>query len=227
MRLTMSNDLLFEIGNQALHTTTDTPTPFLHTLKLLISPGTQRLGRSHALIQLTHRFLPNLTKRYAKSTLSKVTKLSPNHPRLIAHGNAHNIFLVTTRGKQHALKVNVHSQRVNSDLTRQSILESTKTDIKTINSWFGHISGFVPKQQVAILKAPPMNHPAVITIQPYIAGEKTDLFSLTETKLLELLTQKPYLKSPLFAFASSTRMSLLIPEIPCKPLDLFKRLSMA
>ncbi len=202
------NDLLFEIGNQALHTSTDTPTPLLQTIKLLISPGTQKLGRSHALIQLTHRFLPGITKHYAHRTVNRISKLSPNQPRLIAHGNAHNIFLVSTpsnsgkKGKQHALKVNVHSQRVKSDYARQSILESTIADVKKIHSWFGHIKGFLPKQQVVILNSPPMNRPAVVTIQPYIEGEQTDLFSLSEDKLIELLECKPYLKPTLIAFAN-------------------------
>lgn len=199
-----NNDLLFEISNQALHVSTDEPVSLLETLKLLVSPGSEKQPRTRALIQLTHRLMPKLTQHYAKRTISRMAKLSPNQPKLIAHGTAHNIFLINIKSKQYALKVNVHSQRIKSDLARRNLYDNIKADASKIHSWFGHIPGLIPKQQVVILNAPPMNRPAVVTIQPYIAGEKTDLFSLNDTKLTELLAQKPYLKAPLLSFATET-----------------------
>lgn len=207
--------LLFELSNQAVRATSDQPAPLPETLKLLISPGSEKQPRARALIQLTHRLLPKLTLRYAQLTTSRVAKLSPYKPKLIAHGTAHNIFLINIpckagsgsagKDKQYALKVNVHSQRLKTDLARRDLWENIKTDATKIRSWFGHIPGFLPHQTVTILNAPPMNRPAVVTIQPYIEGDKTDVFSLSKTKLLELLEQKPYLRTSFTAFINQLR----------------------
>lgn len=197
------SDLLFEISNQALHASTDEPASLLESFKLLISPGSEKQPRTRALIQITHRFLPKLTTHYAHRTVNRVNKLSPNQPRLIAHGTAHNVFLISIKGKQYALKVNVHSQRIKSDLARHNLLENIQTDAAKVHSWFGHIPGFLPHQTVTILKSPPMNRPAVVTIQPYIDGEKIDFFSLSQNQLFRLFQQKPYLKTIFVAFASS------------------------
>lgn len=198
-------DLLFELSNQAVRSLKDEPAPIPETLKLLISPGSEKQPRARALIQLTHRLFPKLTLRYAQLATSRVPKLSLSKPKLVANGSAHNIFLINIKDKQYALKVNVHSQRLKSDLARRELLDNIKTDVCKIRSWFGHIPGFLPRQTVTVLKAPPMNRPAVVTIQPYMGGDKIDIFSLSEPKLLELLEAKPYLKTSFISFVSQLK----------------------
>jgi hypothetical protein len=176
----------------------------LKTLMTILDPRTSNYERVAALVSLSDVILPGMSLRISRS-LSRSSHLPflGSTIELINYGSGSSVFLLGEGGKK-VLKMYRRSLGRNID-DLLYIAKEFKTKYEMISSWYAGPYSFIIPTTFLVLHGPALDAPAAAAIQPYIHGEKIDLFNdLTDEALVSLLQQDEYLKKQFIFFAQKT-----------------------
>lgn len=128
----------------------------------------------------------------------------PVETELIASGAATAVFKVSWQGAEKVLRIYRRSLgKPRSGLLR--VAAYYKNNYETLLSWYGSSPGLVLPLEFLLLQGPPLVGPVAASLQPYIQGQKSDLFDdFRDEELLALLEENDRLREQFLCFAGQT-----------------------
>lgn len=129
---------------------------------------------------------------------------TPVETELIASGAGTAVFRMSWQGAEKVLRIYRRSLgKSTSGLLR--VAAYYKSNYETMLSWYGISSGLVLPMDFLVLQGPPLVGPVAASLQPYIHGQKYDLFEdFSDHALLTLLKEDDRLREQFLCFARQT-----------------------
>lgn len=184
-----------------------TATELLKSLGSRQSPKQERLVAS---MNFVGRVVPGFEEFCAKHlTSTDKFPVRSSYPLIYARSGENVVFVVggnsqeTTEGHPYVMKVNRESVgKPRKEL--EKIASRTRTEYELIRSWYECIPGFVPPELTIITHSHRKSLPAVVTLQPFIAGKKRGIFEDFTGEGLTLELNSNGLKEKFIGFAQRT-----------------------
>lgn len=176
------------------------------SLRTLFGPQSANYERTAALVQAVDCVQPGFARRLSRTLLRKnALPLAYDDLALLGYGSGSTVFLLLRGEQRLVLKIYRRSLgRSSQGLAAVAAYFSQKYE--TVARWYGGSLTLVPPAAFLTLHGPLLGLPAVGVIQPYIGGEKRDLFEdFTAGELLSLLRAHPRLCQQFRCFVRRTR----------------------
>jgi hypothetical protein len=128
----------------------------------------------------------------------------PVDTELIAYGSGAAVFEVNWRNSKKALRI--YRKSLGKPLSGLiGIAGHYKRNYETLLSWYGGSPGLVLPMDFLVYSGLPFAIPVAASLQPYVHGQKQDLFEdLSEDELLGLLETNDRLREQFIFFARQT-----------------------
>jgi len=129
---------------------------------------------------------------------------TPVDTELIAFGSGAAVYKLNW--KTGAMVLRIYRRSVGkSSCQGLEVAERYKRNYETMLSWYGQSLDLVPPMEFMVLQALPLVGPVAASLQPYIDGEKQDLFEdFSDNELLDLFTGNDYVREQFLYFAHQT-----------------------
>jgi hypothetical protein len=178
---------------------------FTATLREMLNPRTSNYKRVADAVNLVDRVLPGASRALSiLLTRSPLLPFAGIRPELMSYGSGATVFFLRHSGGDKVLKV--YRQSLGRDL--QGVMEVVKLyqgKYETVQGWYSGRVRLVPPAQFLIIHGPILNRPAAAILQPYIHGEKRDMFEdFTDEELLRLLRADASLAEQFIFFVRET-----------------------
>lgn len=164
-----------------------------------------RYSRAVSIVHMVDRVIPGVSTR-----LSRRIYINSRFPwrqvstELIARGSGAAIFKLNW---SHGPKV-VRIYRRSLGRSLDGLLKVAayyQSRYRMLSNWYGGPLGLVPEMQFLVLQGPSLVGPVAASLQPYIQGQKRDLFQdFTDDELLRLLKEKHFFREQFLFFAKQT-----------------------
>lgn len=171
----------------------------------LLRPRSSHFNRAAALMNLVSAVAPGLGRRIRDSLYRPGRLPLPavgDGP--LGFGSGVTVFRCGGDAGNYVLKV----YRLSLGCAPRVLLERARAyreRYARICSWYAGVDGLVPPSSHLVIQAPLLGLPAVACLQPYLAGERHDLFAEHADKdLLELLERDEEFRNRFVAFAQAT-----------------------
>jgi hypothetical protein len=181
------------------------PKPSSSQLKASLFKDRSSYRRTASMVHLVESLVPG----FANSSSSWIYRNSrfpwvPVETELIASGAGTAVFKVSWQGAEKVLRIYRRSLgKPRSGLLR--VAAYYKNNYETMLSWYGSSPGLVLPIDFMVLEGPPLVGPVAASLQPYIRGQKCDLFEdFQDEELLALLKENDHLREQFFCFAEQT-----------------------
>lgn len=161
-------------------------------LRTLLRPRSANYERVAALAGAIERLWPGMAQRFSRSLLRTeklpLASATSDSIRLLGYGSGSTVFLLPhAAAAPLVLKVYRRSLGHSPDML-QRIAHFFTAKYRTVQHWYGGPLNLVPPASYFLLNSPLLSTPAVGMLQPYIGGQKRDLFEdYTAEELLDLL----------------------------------------
>lgn len=177
----------------------------LASLRELFSLRSSNYNRVAAAVNLVDRMAPG-----ASHAISTLLTRSPHLPfagtqaELMSYGSGATVFFLRGRGKDRVLKV--YRQSLGREPQGvMAVLALYRGKYETVRGWYNGRVRLVPPAQFLIIHGPILDRPAAAILQPYVHGDKRDLFEdFTDEDLLRLLHDNPALARQFVFFVRQT-----------------------
>ena len=132
----------------------------------------------------------------------------PVDTELIAHGSGAAVFEVNWKDSKKVLRI--YRKSLGKPLSGLiKIAGYYKKNYETLLSWYGSSPGLVLPMNFLVFSGLPFAIPVAASLQPYVHGQKQDLFEdLSEDELLGLLKTNDRLREQFIFFARQTLRQL-------------------
>lgn len=170
----------------------------------LFGPKTN-YGRAFSLILLVNRIVPGIADRLCSwmHQNNRFPWLSTDI-KLIASGSGAAVFRLGGEYGDKVLRLYRRSLGKNSS----GLLETAryyKRNYETVLSWYGSMPDLVLPMEFMVLEGLPLIGPVAASLQPYICGNKHDLFEdYSDDELWSLLEANDHLRHQFIFFAKQT-----------------------
>ena len=154
-------------------------------------------------INLADQVIPGTSQRISNSLVSPAQlPLAVRSISLMSYGSGSTVFLLDTPGGPKVLKIFRRSLG-KKDLSLFNVAGEFQAKYRTVSHWFNNADfQLVPPALFLILHGPLLGKPAAATLQPFITGEKKDLFlDFQDDELLRLFQSDPQLRQQFVFFA--------------------------
>ena len=123
---------------------------------------------------------------------------------LIASGTGAAVFRVSWRGAEKVLRI--YRRSLGKPLGGLlQVAAYYKSNYEMLLSWYGSSAGLVLPMDFLVLQGPSLVGPVTASLQPYIHGQKYDLFEdFSDNELLALLAKNDPLRQQFLCFAGQT-----------------------
>jgi hypothetical protein len=146
----------------------------------------------------------------ASRAVSTLLTRSPRLPfaatqvELMSYGSGATVFLLRGNGSDKVLKV--YRQSLGRDPRGvMEVVQLYRRKYETVRGWYNGRDRLVPTAYFLIVHSPLLNRPAAAILQPYIAGDKRDIFEdFTDEELLDLLRSDEPLAEQFVFFVRET-----------------------
>ena len=174
----------------------------LDYIRSVLNPRTSNYDRVASTANLIAGICPSLSKRTFKFLLrSQQLPFRQCAIELMNYGSGSTVFLMTVGGEQRVVKVFRRSLGRNRP-GLMAIAHEFISKYRLVASWYKDL---VPPTQFLILNGPILGRPAVALVQPYLDGEKKDLFrDFLHDELVSLMQNHPLLNEQIRFFAKQT-----------------------
>ena len=162
-------------------------------------------GRALSVIRLVNRIVPGIGDKLCSWMYqnNRFPWLSRDI-ELIASGSGSAVFRLDG---EHGDKV-LRLQRRSLGKNPAGLVETAKyykSNYETVLSWYGRVPDLVLPTEFVVLEGLPLIGPVAASLQPYIRGNKHDLFQdYSDDELLSLLEANDYLRRQFIFFARQT-----------------------
>jgi hypothetical protein len=172
-------------------------------LRAIFSVHSSHYTRVASTINLADQVIPGTSQRISNSLVSPTQlPLAVRSVSLMSYGSGSTVFLLDTPIGTLVLKIFRRSLG-KKGLSLFNVADEFQAKYRTVSRWFNH-AGFqlVPPAIFLILHGPLLGKPAAATLQPFITGEKKDLFlDFQDDELLHLFQSDPKLRQEFVFFA--------------------------
>jgi hypothetical protein len=161
--------------------------------------------RTMSLVNLIDRAIPGSTKRLS-GWMYRNNRFpwSPIDIELIAFGAGAAVFKLNWKSGDKVLRI-YRKSLGKSSRGLLEIAEYYKRNYETLLSWYGSSLNLVPPMEFLVLQGLPLIGPAAASLQPYIHGQKQDLFEdFSDDELLRLLNANDHVREQFLFFAKQT-----------------------
>lgn len=151
------------------------------------------------------RGLPGIASKISQSVYSSNSfPWAPVDIQLIAFGTGAAVFRIFWRNEDKVLRI----YRKSVGKLRNGLLEIAghyKKNYESMLLWYGDFPGLVPPMEFLVLEGFPLIGPVAASLQPYIHGEKKDLFEdYSDNELMQLFTNHDCVREQFIFFARQT-----------------------
>ena len=162
-------------------------------------------GRVISAVNFIDRSIPGIASKISRSLYhNNFFPWAPVDIQLIAFGTGAAVFRIFWKGEDNVLRI----YRKSVGRSRSGLLEIAahyKGNYEMMISWYGNSPGLVPPMEFLILEGMPLIGPVAASLQPYIHGEKQDLFEdYTDDELMELFSKNDFVREQFIYFAQQT-----------------------
>lgn len=173
--------------------------------KLFRRSDHSRYNRAVSIVHMLDRVIPGVSRRLSRSIYGNSRfPWSPVSTELIARGSGAAIFKLNW---SHGPKV-VRIYRRSLGRSLAGLLKVAgyyQSRYRMLSYWYGGPLGLIPEMEFLVLQGPYLVGPVAASLQPYIHGQKRDLFQdFTDDELLLLLKEKPFIREQFLFFAKQT-----------------------
>ena len=174
-------------------------------LRSALSRNTSSYGRTISMVNLVDRVIPGITNRLSRWMFSKnYFPWMSVDMELIAFGTGAAVFRLGWKNDCQVLRLYRKSVG-KSPAGLLAIAAYYKKNYDTILSWYGSTSGLVLPMDFFVLEGLPLVGPIAASFQPYVQGQKFDLFDdFSDHDLLRLFESSNFLREQFIIFAQQT-----------------------
>ncbi len=173
-------------------------------LRGLLSPRSPRSTRVASLVQLVDAMLPGAASAASRRLLRPGRLPFAAEAELLASGSGSTVLLL--RADPPSLVVKAYRRTVGSgpdELARLAL--GYRGKFETVSSWYREDGRLVVPGSFLVLHGPLLARPAVACVQPYLEGEKRDLFEdFDDSELARLIASGDRLGRQIRFFARRT-----------------------
>lgn len=174
----------------------------LDSMRSALKPRLPHYDRVASAANVFAGLCPSISRRTFKYLIR--SRQLPFHQcgiELMNYGSGSTVFLMTIGVEQLVLKVYRRSLGRNR-LGLMTLAHEYKSNYQMVSSWYQDL---VPPSQILILNGPLLGRPALGLVQPYLNGEKKDLFrDFLPNDLISLMKANPHLSQQIQFFAKQT-----------------------
>jgi hypothetical protein len=176
-----------------------------HLRQLFSLRYSNNYNRVATAINLVDDVIPG-TARAVSTMLTRSMRLpfALNRVELMSYGSGATVFLL--RGHSHDQVLKVYRESLGRDREGvMAVIDYYRSKYETVRAWYNGRVQLVPPAQFLILHGPILKRPAAAILQPYIDGDKHDLFEdFNDEALLELVRQDTFLAEQFVFFVRRT-----------------------
>lgn len=177
----------------------------LTQLGSILSPPSSHYKKVTSLVNLVDTVFPG-TARRASNFLCRPRYLpfATVRVRLLGYGSGSTVCLLERENGPKVLKI--YRRSLGKDLQELlKLADIFRGKYEAISSWYGGPWSPVLRADFLILRGPLLGRPAVGCLQPYIGGEKKDLFrDFSYDELISLMQENNALRAQFVFFAKRT-----------------------
>lgn len=164
-----------------------------------------RFNRAVSIIHMIDRVIPGVSQRLSRRLyLDSRFPWRPVSTELIARGSGAAVFKLNW---SHGPKV-VRIYRRSLGRSLDGLLKVAayyQSRYRMLSQWYGGPLELIPEMEFLVLQGPYLVGPVAASLQPYIQGQKRDLFQdFTDDELLKLLKENHFVREQFLFFAKQT-----------------------
>jgi hypothetical protein len=163
---------------------------------MVIKPRSSNSNRISSLVNLLDRFTPGLALRLAAALMrTQHLPLAGYNVSLLAYGSGATVFMLDNGRERSVLKVFRRSLARPVDEVLEVAREFQKKHA-LLTGWFNDPYQIVIPSTFLVLHGPLMGAGAAAVLQPFVGGEKSDIFlDYSTEEAVHLLQSNPHLKA--------------------------------
>jgi hypothetical protein len=167
--------------------------------------GKSSYKRTMSTVNLVDRLIPGIARGLSR-WMYKNNRFpwEPIDIELIAFGTGAAVFKVNWNNKDKVLRI----YRKSLGKPYRGLVEMAayyKNNYETVRSWYGSADGLVLPMEFMVLQGLPLIGPVAASLQPYIHGQRQDLFEdHSDDELLQLLAANREVREQFLVFARQT-----------------------
>lgn len=168
-------------------------------------PDSSRFNRAASIVRIIDRVIPGVSKRLSRRIyINSQFPWSPVSTELIARGSGAAVFKLNWSSGPKVVRIYRRSLGHSLDgLLR--VASYYQNRYRLLCGWYGGSLGLIPEMEFLVLKGPHLVGPVAASLQPYIHGQKSDLFlDFSDEELLRLLKAHPLVREQFLFFARQT-----------------------
>ncbi len=170
---------------------------------LSITPSTYQ--RTTSIIRLIDSAIPGFAERLSRKVYeNNIFPWTPVDTKLIAAGSGTAVFKVSWESGHKVLRI--YRKSLGKPLS--GLLEITRhyqRNYETVLAWYGSVTGLVPPMDFLVLHGLTFAKPVAASLQPYVQGQKKDLFEdFSDSEILRLFETNKRLHEQFLFFSEQT-----------------------
>ncbi len=181
--------------------------------RILIRRRTRHFDRPAAALNCANELIPGTTNAVSTSVF-RFSKLPFRYSTInvLGYGSGDTVFTLKQNGELLVVKVQRDSLGKNLGELLQLVWARRDT-FETVTREYNQAFDLFPATHFLVVHGPLMGMPAVVSIQPFIAGQKRDLlYGFSDDELVELLSSNDRLRQQLHCFVQTTSRAFEIGE---------------
>lgn len=161
-----------------------------------------RYNRAISIVHLVDRVIPGVANRLSRSIYNNsFFPWEPVSSELIARGSGAAVFKLNWGNGAKVLRIYRRSLGHSTDRLLR-VAAYYKNRYRILLNWYGGPLNLMPPIDFLVLRGPRLVGSVAASLQPYIHGQKQDLFEdFTDDELLQLLREKPFVRGQFLFFA--------------------------